>query len=61
MHLICSAMHTCIYNINDSVHTRDCYIDNDNGKLATLLNDKKDDFNFPILNFSFLSSCSKHR
>ena len=28
----------------------------DNGKLSTRLYDKRDDFNFPIVNFLFLSS-----
>ena len=28
----------------------------DNGKLSTRLYDKRDDFNFPIVNFPFLSS-----
>ena len=34
----------------------DCYLYIDNGKLTTRLNDKRDDFNFPIVNFPFLSS-----
>ena len=34
----------------------DCYLYIDNGKLATRLFDKRDDFNFPIVNFPFLSS-----
>ena len=34
----------------------DCYLYSDNGKLATRLYDKRDDFNFPIVNFPFLSS-----
>ena len=34
----------------------DCYLYIDNGKLATRLYDKRDDFNFPIVNFPFLSS-----
>ena len=34
----------------------DCYLYIDNGKLATRLYDKRDDFNFPIANFPFLSS-----
>ena len=34
----------------------DCYLYIDNGKLATRLYDKQDDFNFPIVNFPFLSS-----
>ena len=34
----------------------ECYLYIDNGKLATRLYDKRDDFNFPIVNFPFLSS-----
>ena len=34
----------------------DCYLYIDNGKLTTRLYDKRDDFNFPIVNFQFLSS-----
>ena len=34
----------------------DCYPYIDNGKLSTRLYDKRDDFNFPIVNFPFLSS-----
>ena len=34
----------------------DCYLYIDNRKLATRLYDKRDDFNFPIVNFPFLSS-----
>ena len=34
----------------------DCYFYIDNGKLTTRLYDKRDDFNFPIVNFPFLSS-----
>ena len=34
----------------------DCYLCTDNGKLTTRLYDKRDDFNFPIVNFPFLSS-----
>ena len=34
----------------------DCYLYIDNGKLTTRLNDKWDDFKFPIVNFPFLSS-----
>ena len=34
----------------------DCYLYIDNGKLATKLYDKRHDFNFPIVNFPFLSS-----
>ena len=34
----------------------DCYLYIDNGKLTTRLYDKRDEFNFPIVNFSFLSS-----
>ena len=33
-----------------------CYLYIDNGKLTTRLYDKRDDFNFPIVNFLFLSS-----
>ena len=32
------------------------YLYIDNGKLTTRLYDKRDDFNFPIVNFPFLSS-----
>ena len=32
----------------------DCYRKIDNGKLGIRLYDKRDDFNFPILNFPFL-------
>ena len=31
----------------------DCYLLIDNGKLTTRLYDKRDDFNFPIVNFPF--------
>ena len=34
----------------------DCYLYIDNGKLTARLYDKRDDFNFPIVNFPFLSS-----
>ena len=34
----------------------DCYLYIDNGNLTTRLYDKRDDFNFPIVNFPFLSS-----
>ena len=34
----------------------DCYLNIDNGKLITRLFDKRDDFNFPIVNFQFMSS-----
>ena len=34
----------------------DCYLYIDNGKLTTRLYDKRDDFNFPIVNFLFLIS-----
>ena len=34
----------------------DCYLYIDNGKLTTRLYDKRDDFNFPVVNFPFLSS-----
>ena len=34
----------------------DCYLYIVNGKLTTRLYDKRDDFNFPIVNFPFLSS-----
>ena len=33
----------------------DCYLYIDNGKLATTFYNKWDDFNFPIVNFPFLS------
>ena len=33
-----------------------CYLCIDNGKLTTRLYNKRDDFNFPIVNFLFLSS-----
>ena len=32
----------------------DCYLCTDNRKLVTRLCDKRDDFNFPIVNFPFL-------
>ena len=34
----------------------DCYLYIDSGKLTTRLYDKQDNFNFPIVNFPFLSS-----
>ena len=34
----------------------DCYLYIDNGKLTTRIYDKRNDFNFPIVNFPFLSS-----
>ena len=34
----------------------DCYLYIDNGKLATWLYDKRDDFNFPTVNFPFMGS-----
>ena len=43
----CSPVHT-LYG--------DCYIYIDNGKLASKLYDKRDDFHFPIVNFPFFSS-----
>ena len=33
----------------------DCYLYTDSGKLTTRLYDKRDDFNFPIVNYPFLS------
>ena len=36
----------------------DCYLYIDNGKLATRLYYERDDFNFPIVNFPFLTSKS---
>ena len=41
---------------NTSASCLDCYLGIDNGKLVTKLYDKRDDFNFPIVNFPFLSS-----
>ena len=38
----------------------DCYLYIDNGKLNTRLYDKRDDFNFPIVNFPFLSSTIRY-
>ena len=37
-------------------YTLDCYLYIYNGKCATRLYDKRDDFNFPVVNFPFLSS-----
>ena len=34
----------------------DFYLYIDNGKLTTRLYEKRDDFNFPVVNFPFLSS-----
>ena len=34
----------------------DCYLYTDNGKLTNRIYEKRDDFNFPIVNFPFLSS-----
>ena len=34
----------------------DCYLYIDSGKVTTRLYDKRDDFNFPIVNFPFLNS-----
>ena len=34
----------------------DCYLYIDNGKITTRLYDKRDDFNFPIVNFPILNS-----
>ena len=39
----------------------DWYLYIDNGKLTTRLYDKRDDFNFPIVNFSFLTFCTSIR
>ena len=41
----------------DSSSYLDCYLYIDNGKPAIRLYHKRDDFNFPIVNFLFLSSC----
>ena len=40
----------------DSSSYLDCYLYIDNGKLTTRLYNKRDDYNFPIVNFPFLSS-----
>ena len=34
----------------------DCYLNIDNGKLITRLYEKRDEFNFQIVNFPFMSS-----
>ena len=41
---------------NTSTSYLDCYLCTDNGKLVTRLFDKRDDVNFPMVNFPFLSS-----
>ena len=38
---------------NASASYLDCYLCVDNGKLVTRLYDKRDDFNFPIVDFIF--------
>ena len=45
-------LHTC----HISASYLDCYLNIDNGKLITRLVVKRDDFNFPIVNFPFMSS-----
>ena len=55
-------VYTCELEIKETTETAaassylDCYLYMDNGKLTTRLYDKRDDFNFPIVNFPFLSS-----
>ena len=44
------------FSFASSFQLLDCYLYLDNGKLTTRLYDKRDDFNFPIVNFPFLSS-----
>ena len=44
------------YATDCSLHLLDCYLYTDNGKLTTRLYDKRDDFDFPIVNFPLLSS-----
>ena len=57
-----SSIHTCELEIKETMETAasssylDCYLYIDNGKLTTRLYDRRDDFNFPIVNFPFLSS-----
>ena len=54
-------VYPCELEIKETMQTAasssylDCYLYIDNGKLATRLYDKRDDFNFPIVNFPFLS------
>ena len=55
-------IYPCELEIKETMETAasssflDCYLYTDNGKLTTRLYDKRDDFNFPIVNFPFLSS-----
>ena len=49
--------YSAVYSIfSASSSYLDCYLYIDNGKLTTRLYDKREDFNFPIVNFPFLSS-----
>ena len=51
-----------LYEIKDTTESitsasyLDCYLCTNNGMLVTRLYDERDDFNFPIVNFPFLSS-----
>ena len=55
-------IYPCEFEIKETTETAastsylDCYLYIDNGKLTTRLYDKRDDFDFPIVNFPFLSS-----
>ena len=55
-------IYPCELEIKETMETAasssslDCYLYIDNRKLTTRLYDKRDDFNFPIVNFPFLSS-----
>ena len=55
-------IYPCELNIKDTTESSisasylDCYLNIENGKLITRLYDKRDDFNFPIVNFRFMSS-----
>ena len=45
-----------VFNLQYSSSYLDCYLYTDNGKLTTRLYDERDDFNFSIVTFPFLSS-----
>ena len=55
-------IYPCELDIKDTTESSisasylDCYLNIDDGKLITRLYDKRDDFNFPIVNFPFMSS-----
>ena len=60
--IVIDVIYPCELDIKDTTGSSipnsylDCYLNIDNGKLITRLYEKRDDFNFPIVNFPFMSS-----